>query len=75
MSRIINLDVRPLIKDGIEPFDTIMNEVNSMDSQDQLIITAPFEPVPLEGVLSNQGFEYEVTDIGDGDFEVIFTKL
>jgi hypothetical protein len=52
-----------------------MTEVNSMDSQDQLIITAPFEPVPLEGVLSNQGFEYEVTDIGDGDFEVIFTKL
>ena len=35
---------------------------------------APFEPVPLEGVLSSQGFSYDVVRLGDGDWQVTFRR-
>lgn len=56
------LDVRPIIDAGDEPFETIMNTVGSLEGED-LVIVAPFEPVPLEGVLSSQGFTFEANEV------------
>ncbi len=50
------LDVRPIIAAGDEPFDMIMSAVGELADDDELTILAPFEPVPLEGVLSSQRF-------------------
>jgi hypothetical protein len=36
------------------------------------VVLAPFEPVPLEGVLGSQGFTYDVADLGDGNWRVTF---
>lgn len=67
------LDVRPLIAKGEEPFDAIMEIISSLDDGQVFVVIAPFEPVPLEGVLSSQGFTYEAAEIGDGDWRVSFT--
>ena len=53
------VDARPIIAAGGEPFDTIMSVVAALGEREELIVLAPFEPVPLEGVLSSQGFSYE----------------
>jgi uncharacterized protein (DUF2249 family) len=68
------VDARPIIAAGGEPFDTIMSAVADLAEREELVVLAPFEPVPLEGVLSSQGFSYEVVDLGDGDWQVTFRR-
>jgi uncharacterized protein (DUF2249 family) len=73
-SRVHTVDARPLIAAGQEPFETIMAAVADVGPGEVLAVIAPFEPVPLEGVLSAQGFTYEVEELGDGDWRVAFTR-
>lgn len=68
------VDARPIIAAGGEPFDTIMAAVAALAESEELVVLAPFEPVPLEGVLGSQGFMYEVADLGDGDWQVTFRR-
>ncbi len=68
------LDVRPLLADGHEPFDQIMSAVGQLSPGEDLVIVAPFEPVPLEGVLGSQGFAFDAVEIGDGDWRVTFSR-
>ena len=69
------LDVRPTIAAGEEPFDMIMRTVAELRGDEELVIIAPFEPVPLEGVLGSQGFDFNAVDIGAGDWQVTFTRV
>ncbi len=68
------VDVRPIIEKGEEPFDTIMEAVSDLEETQPLVILAPFEPVPLEGVLSSQGFAYDAVALEGGDWRVSFSK-
>ncbi len=68
------VDARSLIRAGEEPFDTIMAAIARLADGEELIVLAPFEPVPLEGVLSSQGFSYDAVDLGGGDWQVTFTR-
>ncbi len=68
------VDARPIIAAGGEPFDTIMAAAAGLADEEPLIVLAPFEPVPLEGVLSAQGFSYEAADLGGGDWQVTFRR-
>ena len=68
------VDARPIIAAGDEPFDTIMSAVANLAESEELVVLAPFEPVPLEGVLSSQGFSYEAVDLGGGDWRVTFRR-
>ncbi len=68
------VDARPIIADGGEPFDAIMAAVAGLAGDEELEILAPFEPVPLEGVLSSQGFTYEAVELGGGDWRVTFRR-
>lgn len=65
------LDVRPLIERGEEPFGTIMETVASLDGR-SLLLVAPFEPTPLEGVLGAQGFTYEAECVSETEWRVLF---
>lgn len=65
------LDVRPLIEAGEEPFGTIMQTVASLDGR-TLLLVAPFEPTPLQGVLSAQGFTYTSEQVGEAEWRVRF---
>jgi uncharacterized protein (DUF2249 family) len=68
------VDARPLIAAGEEPFDLIMAAVAALGAQEELVVLAPFEPVPLEGVLGAQGFSYEAQEIGADDWRVTFRR-
>jgi Uncharacterized conserved protein (DUF2249) len=56
---VATVDARPIIAAGGEPFDTIMAAVAGLADGEELVVLAPFEPVPLEGVLGSQGFSYD----------------
>ncbi|MGH8996975.1 MAG: DUF2249 domain-containing protein [Acidimicrobiales bacterium] len=66
------VDARPIIAEGGEPFETIMDAVAGLTDHEELVVLAPFEPVPLEGVLGSQGFSYDAVDLGGGDWQVTF---
>jgi uncharacterized protein (DUF2249 family) len=68
------VDARPIIAAGGEPFDTIMLAVAALGESEELVVLAPFEPVPLEGVLSSQGFSYEAVDLDGSDWQVTFRR-
>lgn len=65
------LDVRPIIERGDDPFGTIMQTVATLDGR-SLLLVAPFEPTPLQGVLSAQGFSYESERVSDTEWRVRF---
>jgi uncharacterized protein (DUF2249 family) len=67
------VDARPMIARGEEPFATIMAAVAMLEPGQPLVVLAPFEPVPLEGVLSAQGFTWTATTLDNGDWRVVFT--
>lgn len=67
------LDVRPILRAGGEPFAVIMDAVKKLGSGEALRLLATFEPVPLYGVLAKKGFAHAAREIGDGDWEVVFT--
>ncbi len=68
------VDARPVIAEGGEPFGMIMAAVAGLERGEELVVLAPFEPVPLEGVLASEGFEYEATAIGGGDWRTVFRR-
>ena len=63
------LDVRPIIERGEEPFGTIMQTVAALDGR-SLLLVAPFEPTPLEGVLAAQGYTYQSERVTDTEWRV-----
>lgn len=59
-SNIIELDVRPILKGGVDPFETIMEKLKELNEDQTLLIINSFEPVPLLNIIKNKGYIYEV---------------
>lgn len=68
-----DLDVRPILRDGGEPFGAIMEALGKLAPGQSLRLVAPFKPIPLFGVMGQRGFEANAQEIGDGDWEVLFS--
>jgi len=66
------LDVRPILAEGGEPFGAIMEAVAKLAPGQGLRLLAPFKPAPLFHVLGQRGFEPTAREIGGGDWEVTF---
>ncbi|MCO5164065.1 MAG: DUF2249 domain-containing protein [Mesorhizobium sp.] len=73
MTDYVELDVRPILAAGGEPFGRIMETVASLGPGEGLRLLAPFRPVPLFGALGSRGFTHQDREIGGGDWEVLFT--
>ncbi|MEK1929058.1 MAG: DUF2249 domain-containing protein [Pararhizobium sp.] len=73
MTQFAELDVRPILRDGGEPFQAIMSAVRGLAPGEGLKLFATFRPQPLFAVMAGQGFDHEVVEIDGGDFEVRFT--
>lgn len=67
------LDVRPILRNGGEPFQAIMEAVQSLKPGEGLRLIATFKPEPLFRVMGKRGFSHEATEIGGGDWQVLFT--
>lgn len=68
----VELDVRPILRDGGEPFGEIMAAITKLQSGQGLKLLATFKPTPLFSVLGSKGFSHEAREIGGGDWEVLF---
>ncbi|MCF1449310.1 DUF2249 domain-containing protein [Agrobacterium vitis] len=69
----LELDVRPLLKNGGEPFQAIMQAVMGLEPGQGLKLYATFCPTPLFDVMANRGFAHQASEIEGGDWEVVFT--
>jgi len=70
----VNLDVRPILRDGGEPFGIIMDTVAALLPSQDLRLLATFKPTPLFHVLAGQGFEHEDRELADGEWEILFRR-
>lgn len=68
------VDARPVLAAGEEPFEMIMAAAGEVEPGGIFVLLAPFEPVPLEGVLGSQGFEYQAIELESGDWRVVFRR-
>ena len=57
-ARHVRLDVREDIRRGQEPFAKIMGAVTPLADDQALEVRAPFEPIPLYGVLGRRGLAH-----------------
>lgn len=72
--QFVDLDVRPILRAGGEPFSEIMKAVSSLAPEQGLRLFATFKPAPLFNVMAKQGFEHEARELDGGDWEVMFRR-
>jgi uncharacterized protein (DUF2249 family) len=68
----VELDVRPILRSGGEPFQQIIQAVAALAPGQGLRLFATFKPVPLFSVLGSKGFNHEARELDGGDWEVLF---
>jgi len=68
------LDVRPILANGGEPFVLILETATLLRAGDSLLLTAPFEPVPLYAALAARGFTHRTESVNTGEWWVLFTR-
>ena len=71
----LELDVRPALARGEEPFALIMEAVDTLAPGQALRLIAPFRPVPLFNVMANRGFACADQALATGGWEVTFTPV
>lgn len=72
--KIVELDVREILRRKEEPFQLIMQSVQQLEAHDVLELRATFEPVPLMRVLTKQGLRSTVNRNGEDDFTIQFYR-
>jgi uncharacterized protein (DUF2249 family) len=73
-SRARVVDARPTLAAGGQPFAEIMEAASQVADGEVLVVYAPFEPVPLEGVLGQHGFSHVAERLEGDDWRVTFTR-
>ena len=74
LSKFKRLDVRPLLKRGVEPLSRILQHVQALPADQGLIIIAPFLPSPLIELLGSQDFASKVEHGERGAWFVYFWR-
>ena len=73
MAEYIDVDVRPILRAGGEPFSVIMAALDRLGPGQGIRLYATFKPIPLFGVMADKGFAHSATALDDGEWEVLFT--
>ncbi len=60
LKKFKRLDVREMLRQGIEPCSPIFARIDALKADEGLIIVAPFLPSPLIERLGGQGFATKV---------------
>lgn len=71
---VVELDVRPMLRKKVEPFQHIMDTVKTLQDDDQLVLHATFKPTPLFGVLKLKGYVHKAEKIQSDHWIVTFVK-
>lgn len=72
--RVTEVDVRPDLRAGREPFTPIMSAVEALPAGGVLLLRAIFEPAPLYRVLGGRGFDHWTERLADDDWRVWFYR-
>ena len=73
MTEYIDVDVRPILRAGGEPFSVIMAALDRLAPGQGLRLFATFKPVPLFAVMADKGFAHSAQALDGGEWEVLFT--
>jgi uncharacterized protein (DUF2249 family) len=73
MTAYVDVDVRPILRAGGEPFAEIMSALERLVPGQGLRLLATFKPVPLFAVMEKKGFASAARPLDDGEWEVLFT--
>ncbi|MBS1650957.1 MAG: DUF2249 domain-containing protein [Bacteroidetes bacterium] len=66
------LDVRPIIEGGKDPFNVIMQTIKQLPNNKILKLINSFEPAPLIPILNKQGFESYVEHVDNNTVNTYF---
>lgn len=69
--RVVALDVRPLLAEGVDPLEVILAEIARIGPAGALLVTAPFRPEPLEALLGERGWRASARRLVDGAGHVV----
>jgi uncharacterized protein (DUF2249 family) len=73
--KVIDLDVRPVIENGEDPLNLILQNVKLLERGSVLKIINSFEPTPLRHLLHKQGFESYTEQAGEEQVNTYFYKI
>jgi len=73
MTDYIDVDVRPILRAGGEPFSAIMAALGQLRPGQGLRLYATFKPIPLFTVMADKGFAHSERELDRGEWEVLFT--
>ena len=74
ITNVVLLDVRPVIKEGNDPFKEIMGAIKKMNDNETLQIINVFEPTPLIGILKGKGYKTWTDKISEEEYHTYFSK-
>ncbi|MBI5038792.1 MAG: DUF2249 domain-containing protein, partial [Nitrospirae bacterium] len=66
---MVDLDVRPEVESGSDPFKSIMTAISNLKEGEGLHLINIFEPVPLYTVMKMKGFDHS-TECIDGVWHI-----
>lgn len=72
---VVELDVRPILEGGTDPFEAIMSKLKDMDEKHTLLIINKFEPIPLLNILKTKGYDYSTERPEEGVVHTYVEKL
>jgi uncharacterized protein (DUF2249 family) len=73
MTDYIDLDMRPILRAGGEPFSVIMDALDQLQPGQGIRLYATFKPIPLFAVMADRGFVHSEQALDAGEWEVLFT--
>jgi len=71
----VELDVRPSLAAGVDPFNLIMEKLKEINDSQALLIINTFEPIPLLNILKGRGYQYETTRPIDNEVHTLIYKV
>lgn len=72
--KVVELDVRPILRDGGEPFSLIMKTIETVPAGGVFRLRATFKPVPLFGVLKMKGWDHWIVSGAGDDWQIWFYR-
>ena len=74
IKNLVQLDVRPTLDSGEDPFNIIMKAIKILKDEETLQIINTFEPIPLIRKLETKGYESRTVRPEDGIVHTYFKK-
>jgi uncharacterized protein (DUF2249 family) len=73
--KIIELDVRPILATGTDPFELIMDNIKELNAETETLkIINSFEPIPLINKLEKDDFVCKTERLIEGEVHVYISK-